>query len=236
MAKIENLSGLDFFDSLIDRLKLDLEVIGEVPKSGPLLLIADHNSVLDVPVLIAATKRKDLRVWALSSLPFLGEEYKNYLVPIFDKASRYPRIKRLLINIFIGDIGSNFSGNYRQKNKEEVLLSSEYINRGNAIGIFPGGNVGSNINESQKWKLGVAKLLKQVENPNTKIVFARISGLDETDAIRLQRFSFMQRIFKRKKVKVELSESVGINQIDIAQKSLLDLVTELEEQFQNSFS
>lgn len=118
-------AGRDFWQVMMDRYGLSLDIVGgslsNIPKTGPLILIANHPyGILDGMVMghILSEARGDFRILAHSVFR-KAEELNRILLPIsFDETK-----EAVKLNI--------------QTRKDSL----KYMDQGGAIGIFPGGTV-----------------------------------------------------------------------------------------------
>lgn len=118
-------AGRDFWDVMIGRYGLNLEVVGgalsRIPAEGPLIVIANHPyGILDGLMMghILSRTRRDFRILAHS---------------VFRKAED---LDRLILPI-------HFDGTKeaQRQNIETRRVALDYLGKGGAIGIFPGGTV-----------------------------------------------------------------------------------------------
>lgn len=118
-------TGRDFFDVMVDRYGLSLDVVSgsldNIPRSGPLIMIANHPyGILDGLMMghILARTRGDFRILA-NSVFRKAEDLNRVILPIsFDTTK-----DALALNI---------------ATRKRAL---DYLRGGGAIGIFPGGTV-----------------------------------------------------------------------------------------------
>ncbi|MEM6758342.1 MAG: lysophospholipid acyltransferase family protein [Pseudomonadota bacterium] len=122
-------AGRDFWQVMMERYGLSLDVIGgslnDVPKEGPLILIANHPyGILDGLIMghILSSVRGDFRILA-NRVFRKAEDLNRIVLPIsFDET--------------------------REAVKQNIATrkaSLEYLAAGGAIGIFPGGTVSTGI-------------------------------------------------------------------------------------------
>ncbi len=117
--------GRDFWDVMIEKYGLSLDVSGEglgsIPTDGPLILIANHPyGILDGLIMghILSTIRGDFRILA-NSVFHKAEDLNRIILPVsFDETKE--AVKQNLAT------------------RKESL---RYLNDGGAIGVFPGGTV-----------------------------------------------------------------------------------------------
>jgi putative hemolysin len=117
--------GRDFWEVMVERYGLSLEVVGgsldNIPAAGPLVVIANHPyGILDGLMLghILSKVRGDFRILA-NSVFRRAEELNRIVLPVsFDETREA-----------------------RQTNLETRKTALDYLSRGGAIGIFPGGTV-----------------------------------------------------------------------------------------------
>ncbi|WP_300055631.1 lysophospholipid acyltransferase family protein [uncultured Roseobacter sp.] len=118
-------AGRGFFDVMVERYGLSLEVVAgsleSIPKEGPLVLIANHPyGILDGLMMghILAQTRGEFRILA-NSVFRKAQDLNRFILPIsFDETKQ-----ALALNI---------------ATRKTAL---EYLSDGGAIGIFPGGTV-----------------------------------------------------------------------------------------------
>ncbi|WP_299782995.1 lysophospholipid acyltransferase family protein [uncultured Roseobacter sp.] len=117
--------GRDFFDVMVDRYGLSLDVVSgsldNIPRSGPLVLIANHPyGILDGLMMghILARTRGDFRILA-NSVFRKAEDLNRVILPISFETTK----DALALNI---------------ATRKTAL---DYLRDGGAIGIFPGGTV-----------------------------------------------------------------------------------------------
>lgn len=118
-------AGRDFFDVMVDRYGLSLDVVagslGAIPQEGPLIVIANHPyGILDGLIMghILARTRGDFRIVA-NSVFRKAEDISRVILPISFETTK----EALALNI------------------ATRRASLEYLKNGGAIGIFPGGTV-----------------------------------------------------------------------------------------------
>jgi len=117
--------GRDFWDVMVDRYGLSLDIVGgslsNIPAGGPLILIANHPyGILDGLMMghILSRVRGDFRILANS---------------IFRKAEA---LNRIILPISFDETKAAV-----QENIETRRRALDYLARGGAIGVFPGGTV-----------------------------------------------------------------------------------------------
>lgn len=117
--------GRDFFDVMVDRYGLSLDVVSgaldSIPRSGPLVMIANHPyGILDGLMMghILARRRGDFRILA-NSVFRKAEDLNRIILPISFEITK----EALALNI---------------ATRKAAL---DYLRDGGAIGIFPGGTV-----------------------------------------------------------------------------------------------
>ena len=157
---LSHLRGIEFIDALIDRLQLEFEVREEelkrIPASGPFITVSNHpfggiDGMLLVKVL--EKTRPDIKVLANFVLNKL-EPVSDYMLPV----NPFERRK---------EAASSIAG---------IKMALEHLGKGNALGIFPAGEV-SSYNEDnygisdREWQYSALKMIKKAQVPVVPVYF-----------------------------------------------------------------
>ncbi|MHA1340837.1 MAG: lysophospholipid acyltransferase family protein [Promethearchaeota archaeon] len=110
------------------------------PEFGPALLISNHQSVLD-PFLIAAGVPREIR-WM--------SKIENFEMPIFKS-----------ILSFYG----TFAVNRTENPKVTLDKAIEILEKGDCVGMFPGGTRSPTPEINPKWKTGAARIILKAKVP-----------------------------------------------------------------------
>jgi len=151
---------------ILRRMNTSLEVIGagNVPASGPVLLLGNHPGLTDTMALFSAIPRPDVRAIA-AERPFLME---------------LPHTSRQMIYVDEQDSGQRMG----------VLRSAvRHLREGGTLVTFPGGAIDPDpalvpgaIDRLERWSPSVALIASQV--PDTIIVPVMVSGVISARALR----------------------------------------------------
>ena len=162
-------AGHDFWQVMVDRYGLSLEVIGgslrNIPRDGPVILIANHPyGILDGLMMghILAQTRGDFRILANS---------------VFRKAEH---INRIVLPIDFED-----TKEARALNIETRKTALNYLGVGGAIGIFPGGTVSTG-----------AKPFSRPMDPGWRGFTARMIGKSNATVVPLYFDGHTSRLFQ----------------------------------------
>lgn len=110
------------------------------PEYGPVLLVANHQCVLD-PFLIGSGIPREVR-WM--------SKIENFQMPIFKS-----------ILSFFGTFSVN-----REENPSVVLDKAiEILNKGECVGMFPAGTRSETAEMDEKWKTGAARIILRAKVP-----------------------------------------------------------------------
>lgn len=141
--------GADFWDAITDRYGLKLDVVGgalgNIPKDGPLILVANHPyGILDglmMGRILSACRDGDFRVLA-NRVFGRAPDLENVVLPIsFDETKA--------------------AAKQNMQTRKDAL---GYLAQGGAIGIFPGGTVSTSARPfgkplDPKWRTFTAKMI-----------------------------------------------------------------------------
>ncbi|MBV2361070.1 lysophospholipid acyltransferase family protein [Thalassococcus sp. CAU 1522] len=158
--EVEVAQGRDFWQVMVERYGLGLEVIGgsldNLPKDGPLIVIANHPyGILDGMMMghILSVVRGDFRILA------------NH---VFRKAEE---LNRIILPV-------NFDGSKEamQENIETRKEALAYLAAGGCIGVFPGGTVATSARPFSKpmdpgWRTFTAKMIVKSQATVVPIYF-----------------------------------------------------------------
>ncbi|MFC2079931.1 GNAT family N-acyltransferase [Bacteroidota bacterium] len=158
--EISDTNGVEFIDKLIDKLELDFEVreeeIKRIPKEGAFITVSNHpfggiDGMLLVKIISGA--RPDIKIMA------------NFLIQRIEPISDFI----LPVNPFEDhkDKASSLAG---------IKLAIKHIQEGNALGIFPAGEVSSynddNFGKSDRqWQIPAIKMIKNAKVPVLPVYF-----------------------------------------------------------------
>lgn len=158
-----------------------------IPKKGPIVLAGNHTNNFDCLLLISSTKR---------SIHFLAK----------DELWKFPK------SIIFSHLGL-IPVNRREKDKEALKASIEYLKNNEIIGIFPEGTI-SKTKDLLPFKFGAVKMAIET---NTKIVPFAISG--------------KYKLFS-KNIKIQYGKPININKDDIEKQNeiLREKVIEIKKE------
>ena len=152
--------GRDFWQVMVERYGLSLDVVGgsldNIPRTGPLVVIANHPyGILDGMMMghILSRVRGDFRILA-NSVFRKAEELNRIVLPIsFDDTKQAMRL-----------------------NMETRRTSLDYLTRGGAIGVFPGGTVSTSCTLFSQpldpaWRTFTAKMISRTDAAVVPIFF-----------------------------------------------------------------
>lgn len=165
-------SGRNFWDVMVDRYGLTLDVVGgaleNIPQKGPLVLIANHPyGILDGLMMghILSTVRGDFRILA-NSVFRKAEDLNKIVLPIsFDETKAAAK-----------------------QNLETRKTALSYLENGGAIGIFPGGTVSTAVRPFSK--------LSKPMDPGWRSFTARLVAKSQATVIPLFFDGHTSRLFQ----------------------------------------
>lgn len=153
-------AGRDFWDVMVERYGLSLDVVGgslaSIPREGPLVLIANHPyGILDGLMMghILSRTRGDFRIMAHRVFR-KAEDINRIILPVsFDETK-----EALALNI---------------QTRRDAL---DYLGQGGAIGIFPGGTVSTAARPfgqpmDPKWRSFTARMIAKSDATVVPIFF-----------------------------------------------------------------
>ena len=154
-------NGADFWEVMVDRYGLSLNVIGgsleNIPRSGPLVLVSNHPyGILDGLMMGHILSR------------VRGGEFRILANRVFRKAGDLDRI--------ILPVSFDETREARATNLNTRKTALKYLNDGGAIGVFPGGTVSTSAKPFSRpmdpgWRSFTAKMISKSEAAVVPIFF-----------------------------------------------------------------
>lgn len=130
----QNIIDLKFqwANSILDKLKVDLNIFGTPTEDSSVLFIGNHISYLDIPLLMASVR----------NVSFVAKQELNYW-PIFGEAAR--RVDTVFVN------RKNPSSRSKARTNIQKSLESGY-----RVALFPSGT--TCMQESKLWRKGAFEI------------------------------------------------------------------------------
>jgi 1-acyl-sn-glycerol-3-phosphate acyltransferase len=216
---------------MLDGLGVNQIIVkGKIPKQGPLLIIANHISVLDSLILMSQIERADFHFIALSTYDVYGPETAKKLLPIYRKRKLNHKIYEYPLCLHMhGRLPQQLSvQEIRKRNRKTISQAAALVNEGKAVSIFPTGSVGK-VHLNANWKIGVGYLVKEISNPNTKVVFARIAGTKKSDLLAFLNPALSRFFFKPNALSIRFSETIPLSTLISKENEPTELVEQLEK-------
>ena len=203
------------------------------PKQGPLLIVSNHPGSLDGHVLISTFKNDDFYIIGMASNELMGKTYVSHLLPVYGVRRMRDHISALLLEN-LGTQSLNSEEEARSKNRETISKASKLVSSGSSVIILPEGAGGGSTSD-RSWKPGVGFLVKQITNPDTKIVFVKITGGSGFDFLRHAKL-FIRRLLGKTNVTVEYSPLLSLFSMINQEDDGKTIAKMLEQIYKNQFS
>ena len=210
-----------------------IKIRESVPAKGSLLIISNHPGVFDSIALLSTTSREDLYFMALYTYSIFGSKISKQLLPIYRKRKlnhflyEYPLSLQLNVPFF----RSLPKDEMYQRNRETITYAAKLVNENHAVSIFPTGSAGKKLKDST-WKPGVGFLVKQINNPNTKVVFSSIKGTKQTDIFAYMRPFIKKLFFKPQPITITFSKPTKLVDIVGSNNDPKQITRILENKYQ----
>lgn len=214
-----------------------ISVQGNLPPDGPLLIVSNHRSILDSMVLFSQTRRDDLYLIALSTYSVLGPQIQDRVLPIYrtrhlkHKLYEYTLCREVQVprpeNLTRPEILT--------RNRKTISDAAGMINAGAAVSMFPTGSAGKTP-EGYEWKPGIGFLLKEITNPQARVIFVKITGTRKTDVAAYLRPSIRRLFFTPQSVTIHFSRSMTIDELVNPDEDGRIIARELEKKYSRQWS
>ena len=211
--------GRDFWEVMVDRYGLSLDVVGgsldNIPRSGPLIVIANHPyGILDGLILghILSVTRGDFRILAHK---------------VFRKAEDLDRI--------ILPVNFDETKEAVAQNIETRKVALDYLQEGGCVGVFPGGTVSTAVTPFAKpmdpgWRGFTARMIAKSNatvvpiyfDGHTSRLFQLASHLHSTLRMGLLIKEFRKRVDTP--VRIAIGDPIPAQEIDTRKKDARELM------------
>lgn len=199
--------------NFIKNTNLSTQVVGQLPTTGPTLVISNHPTSIDLLTMLSLVKRKDFKVIAAVVNDVLGSDYINKRIPVY--ISQPIKLGLVLFSprnyLLRSRENKRDPQESRALNRQGISQAAKNISTGQMVTIFPtGGDFGDHTN----WKNGVGFLVAQITNPDTQIVFVKI---DDFGKLTQARFftSISKKLFPHKTIKINISQPKKLKDLHI---------------------
>ncbi|WP_298245953.1 lysophospholipid acyltransferase family protein [uncultured Christiangramia sp.] len=202
--KRKNLNGIDFIDSFLNEFEIDFDIpekdLKRIPKDGSFITVSNHPlGGIDGMILmkLVLEKRPDYKVIANFLLHRL-EPLRPYILPV----NPFEDHK---------DAKSSLGGMKR---------SIAHIKAGNALGIFPAGEVSTSKDKhlivDKPWEPSAMKLIQKSKVPvlpiyfhaKNSVFFYRLASM--SDVLRTAKLPSEMLSQKRRKIKVRIGHPISV--------------------------
>lgn len=211
--------GRDFWEVMVDRYGLSLDVVGgsldNIPRTGPLIVIANHPyGILDGLILghILSVTRGDFRILAHK---------------IFRKAADLDRV--------ILPVNFDETKEAIAQNIDTRKVALDYLREGGCVGVFPGGTVSTAVTPFAKpmdpgWRGFTARMIAKSNatvvpiyfDGHTSRLFQMASHLHSTLRMGLLIKEFRKRVDTP--VRIVIGAPIPAQEIDIRKKDARELM------------
>ncbi len=225
-------AALDFLGKL---LVSSIEVQGEFPVKGPLLIISNHPTAFDTVTLCAVVPRSDFHFIAQEGYHIYGPTLESHLLPIY---------RPMTPNHYFFEYPLHFSLKKRRKrfplaesqakNRETIWRAAELVSEGHAVSIFPMGDVGK-AQTKRKWKAGIGYLVKQITAKSTQVIFVNIQGGQKRDYWKFVVPPLRHLFFKKTSRTLKLSKPLPLQQFISTEMTEKEVVRVLEQKYEQYF-
>lgn len=209
-----NLNWREFCNRIIDYLKIiKLKKYGILPKSSPVLIISNHNSILDSLVLGKVIERSDYHFVALAAYSLLGPKISLKAIPIFRKIMLNHLIFEYPLSLITRNRMLNLNKKIiQEKNRKSIAHAAQIINQGHVVSIFPTGSAGKKVKQLE-WKPGVGYLVNQINNRKTQLIFVKITGTRRTNILLFLNPIIRKNFYKIINISVNFSKPILLSQV-----------------------
>lgn len=139
---------------------------GSIPEKGPAILVANHSSFLDPPIITCCTRR--IIHWMVTEWV-----YQNRLLSLLVKNLPFLKVE------------------HKKANKEPLEKAVKFLNQGEIVGIFPEGKISGN-GELDSLAPGAVYLSSKTKAP---IIPVYIKGAYEALSIRRRLPRFFKKVY-----------------------------------------
>jgi hypothetical protein len=166
-----------FQSSRINILPSYSEGSEEALSTNPVLIVATHPHLLNDTFGIVGAIPKDRHDVSVTSHAMhmgLGKNITSHIIPIYgvDQQVTNNMRERLRRSLLASKTQQLPQLDSARKNLESIGIAASRLDEGGIVVIFPEGSG----EEGAEWLSGIGEIVKKIENPETKVVYATTDG------------------------------------------------------------
>jgi 1-acyl-sn-glycerol-3-phosphate acyltransferase len=241
LAKIQHASEDDVKNKVADVLSTvgvpEIVKFGNIPHTGPVLVISNHTGVFDTLILFSNIDRHDYYFVALATYGIFGPQVTNKLLPIYRKRQLHHSMYEYPLSLQIrGTMPENISSvQIRTRNRNTVSKAAQIINNGKVVSVFPTGSVGKALPGSL-WKPGIGFLVKQITHPDVIVVLVKITGTKQSDFVAYMKPFIRKLLFRPRPVSITFSKPHYLGELVSGQDDAKEITKKLENHYMKAFT
>lgn len=175
---------------------------GEFVPDGPQLVISNHPSPMDPPVLAAIVDRDDSYFVGSAGLRSFSPQLAERLFPIYmsQKSSPYlfTKIKNHVYHRIREEVDREEA---RRRNQDSLLRAARRLNEGATLILTP---TGGTFVSTSDWKVGVGVLIRNAQPTKGHIAFVRIEGPNRWDLFRFLNPYWFAPFFEERVARIQV--------------------------------
>jgi 1-acyl-sn-glycerol-3-phosphate acyltransferase len=226
--------------SLQDSMKWVLEAVnvhvrieaGSFLPSGPQLVIANHPSPIDAPILLSAVDRDDTYFAGSAGIGSFSPELAARLFPMYMSQQPSPYLFTKLKNHVYHRLREGVDRDEAQRrNFDSLQRAARRLSEGATLILTP---TGGTFVTTTDWKSGVGFLIQRAD-ANGHVVFTRIEGSTRWDLLRLMNPYWFGPFLKALEVKVRIHEPIPLAEFSKGSKHLEKISEAVKEGYLKAF-
>jgi 1-acyl-sn-glycerol-3-phosphate acyltransferase len=175
---------------------------GEFVLTGPQLVVANHPSPMDPPILGAIVDRDDSYFVGSAGLQSFSPQLAEHVFPIYMSQKYSPYLfTKLKNNVFHRLREGVDREEARRRNHDSLRRAAARLNDGGSLILCP---TGGTFVTTTDWKIGVGVLIHNAKPAEGSMVFVRIEGTSRWDLLRLMNPYWFGPFLKEREARVRI--------------------------------
>jgi 1-acyl-sn-glycerol-3-phosphate acyltransferase len=200
---------------------------------GPQLVIANHPSPMDAPILLATIDRDDTYFAGSAGIGSFSPQIADRLFPMYMSQQPSPYLFTKLKNHVYHRLREGVGRDEAQRrNYDSLLRAARRLSEGATLVLTP---TGGTFVTTTDWKSGVGFVIQRAADSAGHVVFVRIEGSSRRDLVRLLNPYWFRPFLKELEVRIRIHDPIPLADFAKGKKHLEKISEAVKEGYVRAF-